>query len=73
MAGTVAAIAAGRAGVRTMLIERWGFLGGAATAAAVGGFVGWETHSGRQVVEVSLRRSCRNSSASAVRTAMSIS
>jgi hypothetical protein len=50
MAGTVAAIAAGRAGVKTVLIERWGFLGGAATAAAVGGFVGWETHSGQQVV-----------------------
>jgi hypothetical protein len=50
MAGTVAAIAAGRAGIKTMLIERWGFLGGAATAAAVGGFVGWETHSGQQVV-----------------------
>ncbi len=50
MAGTVAAIAAARAGARTLLVERWGFLGGSATAAAVGQFVGWETEAGRQVV-----------------------
>ena len=50
MAGTVAAIAAARAGARTLLIERWGFLGGSATAASVGQFVGWETAAGRQVV-----------------------
>ena len=50
IAGTVAAIAAGRAGADTLLVERWGFLGGAATAAAVGQFVGWETASGRRVV-----------------------
>lgn len=36
MAGSVAAIAAARTGADTLLIERWGFLGGSATAAAVG-------------------------------------
>jgi hypothetical protein len=50
MAGTVAAVAAGRAGADVLLIERWGFLGGSATAAAVGQFVGWETEAGRRVV-----------------------
>lgn len=50
MAGTLAAVAAGRAGARTLLVERWGFLGGSATAAAVGQFVGWETDTGRRVV-----------------------
>lgn len=50
MAGTVAAIAAARAGADVLLVERWGFLGGAATAAAVGQFVGWKTASGRRVV-----------------------
>jgi NADPH-dependent 2,4-dienoyl-CoA reductase/sulfur reductase-like enzyme len=50
IAGTVAAIAAARAGADTLLVERWGFLGGAATAAAVGQFVGWETASGRRAV-----------------------
>jgi hypothetical protein len=51
MSGTVAAIAAARAGAQTLLIERWGFLGGSATAAAVGQFVGWETEAGRQVIQ----------------------
>lgn len=50
MAGTMAAIAAGRAGADTLLVERWGFLGGSATAAAVGQFVGWQTAAGRQVI-----------------------
>ncbi|MBR0724977.1 FAD-dependent oxidoreductase [Bradyrhizobium manausense] len=50
MAGTVAAIAAGRNGAETLLVERWGFLGGSATAAAVGQFVGWETEAGRRVI-----------------------
>ena len=50
MAGTVAAVAAARAGAATLLIERWGFLGGSATAAAVGQFVGWKTEAGEQVV-----------------------
>lgn len=34
--GFVAAIAAGRTGARTLLIEQYGFLGGAATGAALG-------------------------------------
>src|SRR5258708_5445928 len=50
MAGRGAAIAAGRAGAKTLLIERWGFRGGSATAAAVGQFVGWETEAGRRVI-----------------------
>lgn len=50
MSGTVAAVAAARAGARVLLVERWGFLGGSATAGAVGQFVGWETAAGRQVI-----------------------
>ncbi|MDQ2083137.1 FAD-dependent oxidoreductase [Xanthobacteraceae bacterium Astr-EGSB] len=50
MAGVVAAIAAARAGASTLLLERWGFLGGSATAAAIGQFVGWETSAGRRVI-----------------------
>lgn len=50
MAGTVASLAAARAGASTLLVERWGFLGGSATAAAVGQFVGWETAAGRRVI-----------------------
>ena len=43
-AGCAAALAAARAGARTMLVERYGFLGGTATAAMVGP---WMTfHSG---------------------------
>ncbi|MBV8530120.1 MAG: FAD-dependent oxidoreductase [Candidatus Eremiobacteraeota bacterium] len=45
-AGCAAAIAAARAGARTMLVERYGFLGGTATAAMVGP---WMTfHSGSE-------------------------
>jgi hypothetical protein len=45
-AGCVAALAAARAGARTMLVERYGFLGGTATAAMVGP---WMTfHSGSE-------------------------
>jgi hypothetical protein len=45
-AGCAAAIAAARCGARTMLVERYGFLGGTATAAMVGP---WMTfHSGRE-------------------------
>ena len=39
-AGIVAAAAAGRSGRSTLLIERYGFLGGAATAAGVTNFCG---------------------------------
>jgi hypothetical protein len=51
MAGCLAAIAAGRAGARVLLVEQNAFLGGAATAGVVGQFVGWKTRSGRQVVK----------------------
>lgn len=50
MAGTVAAVAAARQGARTVLFERHGFLGGAATAGAVGQFVGWETRAGQRAI-----------------------
>lgn len=36
MSGCSAAVAAARLGARTLLVERWGFLGGTATAAMVG-------------------------------------
>src|SRR5436190_18987998 len=39
-AGIAAAAAAGRAGRSTMLIERYGFLGGAGTAAGLANFCG---------------------------------
>jgi glycine/D-amino acid oxidase-like deaminating enzyme len=45
-AGCAAALAAARSGARTLLVERYGFLGGTATAAMVGP---WMTfHSGEQ-------------------------
>jgi hypothetical protein len=45
-AGCAAALAAARSGVRVMLVERYGFLGGTATASMVGP---WMTfHSGRE-------------------------
>ena len=45
-AGCAAAIAAARHGARTLLVERYGFLGGTATAAMVGP---WMTfHSGKE-------------------------
>ena len=39
-AGIAAAVAAGRAGAATLLIERYGFLGGMGTAAGVTNFCG---------------------------------
>lgn len=48
--GAMAAVAAARAGAQVLLIERYGFLGGAATAGAVGQFNCWQTAAGRRVV-----------------------
>ncbi|MCX8032548.1 MAG: FAD-dependent oxidoreductase [Thermoleophilia bacterium] len=42
-AGLAAAVAAARCGVRTLLVERYGFLGGLATTALVGAFCGLYT------------------------------
>ena len=50
VAGTVAAVAAARAGASVLLVERYGFLGGNATAGAVAQFNSWTTASGRKVV-----------------------
>ena len=50
VAGTVAAVAAAREGARVMLVERYGFLGGNATAGAVAQFNSWQTAGGRRVV-----------------------
>ncbi len=50
VAGTMAAIAAARHGARVLLVERYGFLGGNATAGAVAQFNSWQTESGRRVI-----------------------
>jgi hypothetical protein len=50
VAGAMAAVAAARHGARVMLAERYGFLGGNATAGAVAQFNSWQTAGGRQVV-----------------------
>jgi hypothetical protein len=51
LAGTMAAVAAARAGARVVLVERYGFLGGNATAGAVAQFNSWQTANGRRVVD----------------------
>ena len=52
IAGVAAAVAAGRAGARTMLIERQGLLGGVASAALMTSATNWMfTSDGRQVVK----------------------
>jgi hypothetical protein len=50
VAGTMAAAAAARQGARVVLVERYGFLGGNATAGAVAQFNSWQTENGRRVV-----------------------
>ncbi len=50
VAGTMAALAAARQGASVVLVERYGFLGGNATAGAVAQFNSWQTGNGRKVV-----------------------
>lgn len=50
VAGTMAAVAAARHGAKVMLVERYGFLGGNATAGAVAQFNSWQTAGGRRVI-----------------------
>ena len=50
VAGAMAAVAAARQGAAVLLIERYGFLGGNATAGAVAQFNSWQTAGGRRVV-----------------------
>ena len=49
-AGINAALAAGRSGARTVLIERYGFLGGMSTAALVYPWMTFHTTAGKQVI-----------------------
>lgn len=49
-AGINAALAAGRSGARTLLIERYGFLGGMSTAALVYPWMTFHTMDGKQVI-----------------------
>ncbi|WP_338131357.1 FAD-dependent oxidoreductase [Cohnella rhizosphaerae] len=50
-AGLAAAIAAGRTGARTVLVERYGFVGGMSTAAYVYPWMTFHTLQGKQVVK----------------------
>lgn len=50
-AGVNAAIAAGRSGVKTILIERYGFIGGMSTAALVYPWMTFHTMDGKQVIK----------------------
>jgi hypothetical protein len=50
VAGSMAAVAAARNGASVVLLERYGFLGGNATAGAVAQFNSWQTTNGRPVV-----------------------
>ncbi|AGA57405.1 Pyridine nucleotide-disulfide oxidoreductase [Thermobacillus composti KWC4] len=49
-AGIAAAIAAARGGAKTVLVERYGFLGGMSTAALVYPWMTFHTETGRQVI-----------------------
>lgn len=66
-AGIVAAIASGRRGAKTILIERYGFLGGMSTAALVYPWMTFHTQTGIQVIrgiaqEIVDRLQARNAS-----------
>ncbi|MDM0116306.1 FAD-dependent oxidoreductase [Variovorax sp. J22R133] len=50
VAGVMAAVAAARGGASVVIIERYGFFGGNATAGAVAQFNSWQTGNGRRVV-----------------------
>jgi FAD dependent oxidoreductase len=50
-AGINAAIAAGRAGSKTLIVERYGFLGGMSTVALVYPWMTFHTESGKQVIK----------------------
>jgi hypothetical protein len=50
-AGINAAIASGRSGAKTLLIERYGFLGGMSTVALVYPWMTFHTDSGKQVIK----------------------
>lgn len=50
-AGIAAAIAAGRQGIRTVLVERYGFVGGMSTAAMVYPWMTFHTERGEQVIK----------------------
>jgi hypothetical protein len=50
-AGINAAIASGRSGAKTLLIERYGFLGGMSTIALVYPWMTFHTDSGKQVIK----------------------
>ncbi|MBP2112651.1 FAD-dependent oxidoreductase [Paenibacillus silagei] len=50
-AGITAAIAAGRLGAQTVLVERYGFVGGMSTAALVYPWMTFHTDSGEQVIK----------------------
>lgn len=50
-AGIAAAIAAGRSGKKTILIERYGFLGGMSTVALVYPWMSFHTMDGKQVIK----------------------
>lgn len=49
-AGVNAAIAAGRSGAKTVLIEKYGFIGGMSTAALVYPWMTFHTTDGKQVI-----------------------
>lgn len=71
-AGVNAAIAAGRAGAKTILIERYGFIGGMSSAALVYPWMTYHTVDGKQVIygiaqEIIDRLSAMNASPGHVR------